>query len=164
MPVQRSIYLLLGSNLNRPIRQLEKARGFIEEYIGKIKATSSIYRTSPWGLSRQPVFYNQVIRLYSAIKGIKILQLLQEVEKRMGRIPSVKWGPRIIDIDILYIGYQSIKMKKLVVPHPRIHERRFVLAPLNDLIPAFRHPKTGKTIHQLFVNCTDPLFVKKIRE
>lgn len=164
MPAQRSIYILLGSNLNRPIRQLEKARQYIEQFLGKIKATSSIYQTSPWGLTNQPMFYNQVIRLYSAIKGIKILQIVKEIEKIMGRLPSIKWGPRIIDIDILYIGYQNIKTKKLVVPHPRIHERRFALAPLNELIPSFRHPKAGKTIHQLFTNCPDPLIVKKIRE
>ncbi|MEP7322904.1 MAG: 2-amino-4-hydroxy-6-hydroxymethyldihydropteridine diphosphokinase [Saprospiraceae bacterium] len=164
MPAQRSIYLLLGSNLNRPVKQLEKARQYIELFFGKIEAVSSIYQTAPWGLSNQPAFYNQVIRLYSSIKGIKILQIIQEIERTMGRLPSVKWGPRIIDIDILYIGYQNIKTKRLVVPHPRIHLRRFVLAPLDELIPSFRHPKAGKTIHQLFTTCPDPLIVKKIPE
>jgi 2-amino-4-hydroxy-6-hydroxymethyldihydropteridine diphosphokinase len=162
MPTQRSIYLLLGSNLNRPKIQLTKARQCIEQYIGKIKSTSSIYQTSPWGMTNQPVFYNQVVKLYSAIQGIKILEMIQEIEKMMGRIPSVQWGPRIIDIDILYIGYQSINIKKLTVPHPRIRDRRFVLAPLNELIPSFRHPRNGKTIHQLYLHCTDPLLVKKV--
>jgi 2-amino-4-hydroxy-6-hydroxymethyldihydropteridine diphosphokinase len=162
MPVRRSIYILLGSNLKKPLKQLDKAKKYIEQSIGKIIRISGIYRTAPWGNPNQPVFYNQVIKLYSSMNGLHILHAIKKIEYNMGRIRTVKWGPRIIDIDILFIGYQEIKLKQLEVPHPRIKERMFVLAPLDELIPGFKHPAFGQSIHQLMKMCSDHLFVKKI--
>ena len=163
MSSRRSVYILLGSNLNRPRLQLEKAKSNIEACIGKVIKTSSIYKTAPWGYSDQPAFYNQVIKLYSSKSGIKILKLIKEIEQIMGRVLQMKWGPRIIDIDILFIGYQRIKNKDLIVPHPRIAERLFVLAPLNEIIPHFIHPVSKNTVHTLFNQCNDHLNVRKVK-
>lgn len=143
--------------------QLEKAKKLIESRIGKIINSSSIYKTAPWGKEGQPFFYNQAIKLYSSLSGINLLTIIKEIEYAMGRQLIEKWGPRIIDIDILFIGYQRIKTKALEIPHPRIRERKFVLAPLNELIPHFRHPVSHTTIHTLFQLCTDPLAVQKLK-
>jgi 2-amino-4-hydroxy-6-hydroxymethyldihydropteridine diphosphokinase len=153
----------LGSNLKRPKEQLEKAKQLIESRIGKIVLASSIYKTAPWGKKDQPWFYNQVVKLYSSLSGANLLRNFQEIEFTMGRRLTEKWGPRIIDIDILFIGYQRIKTNTLEIPHPRIIERKFVLAPLNELIPRFRHPIFNTTIHTLFQLCTDPLAVQRVR-
>lgn len=156
------IYLLLGSNIGNPAKLLATAREKISEQLGEISSASSIYQTAAWGKTDQPDFLNQVLLLHSAMSAESCLQTILQIEEKMGRIRTVKNAPRVIDIDILYYGKESIERPHLVVPHPAIQDRRFVLIPLNEIAPLFIHPKLKKTNQQLLLDCKDPLDVKKI--
>lgn len=156
------IYLLLGSNMGDPAKLLATARKKISEKLGEIHRTSSIYQTAAWGKTDQPDFLNQVIVLHSALSAENCLQTILQIEEKMGRIRTIKNAPRVIDIDILYYGKAAIELPHLLVPHPAIQDRRFVLIPLNEISPLFIHPKLKKTNHQLLLECKDPLNVKKI--
>ncbi len=156
------IYLLLGSNMGNSKKQLSSAISHIEKKIGPVKRRSGIYQTAAWGKTDQPDFLNQVIIADSTLTAGNIMQTILSIEKKMGRIRAEKNAPRIIDIDILFYNKNIISEKDLVVPHPAIQLRRFVLIPLNELSPNLQHPVLKKTIHQLLVSCPDKLDVKKI--
>lgn len=156
------VYLLLGSNMGNPAELLATAREKISEQLGEISRTSSIYQTAAWGKTDQPDFLNQVVVLHSALSAESCLQTILQIEEKMGRTRTVKNAPRVIDIDILYYGKQAIDLPHLIVPHPAIQDRQFVLIPLNEISPLFIHPKLKKTNHQLLIDCKDPLNVKKI--
>ena len=155
-------YLLLGSNIGNSQKQLSKAILNIEKKIGTIKRRSGIYQTAAWGKTDQPDFLNQVIIVETILDPAKTMQTILAIEKKMGRIRTQKNAPRIIDIDILFFDKMVIDEKDLVVPHPAIQIRRFVLIPLNELSPNFIHPVLKKTNHQLLLKCPDKLDVKKI--
>ena len=155
-------YLLLGSNMGDSQRQLVKATRLIEKKIGRVIRCSRIYCTAAWGKTDQPDFMNQVIVAETGLPAIRLMQEILLIEKQMGRVRTEKNAPRIIDIDILYYNKEIIRKKDLVVPHPAIQLRRFVLVPLNELAPNFIHPVWKKTNHQLLINCSDVLAVKKI--
>ena len=160
--MKTTVYLLLGSNLNNPLLQLETARRLIHQTIGTIIRYSAVYRTAPWGKTDQPDFYNQVLKLESDWEPVAAMKEILHIELQMGRVRSEKNAARTIDIDILFWGKQIIREPILTVPHPRIAERRFVLTPLNELAPAWKDPQSGATMHQWLVSCPDPLDVKKI--
>lgn len=155
------IYLSLGSNMNQPERQLQKAQEHISRQVGIVVRSSSIYQTAAWGKTDQPDFLNQVLIVESEKPAPEVMQVLLGIEKKMGRIRTEKNAPRVIDIDILFFNHDMMKEKDLLVPHPQVQNRRFVLVPLNQLSPNFRHPVLKKTIHQLLQECADPLNVKK---
>ncbi len=155
------LYLLLGSNMGNSKKQLSKAIGLIEKQIGKITRRSSLYKTAAWGKTNQPDFLNQVIIVQTRLTGLQTMQTILNIEKKMGRLRTVKNAPRIIDIDILFFNKEIIEEKQLTVPHPQLQNRRFVLVPLNELSPNFKHPVLKKTIHQLLIHCPDDLDVKK---
>jgi len=154
-------YLLLGSNMGNSQTQLSKAIGFIEKQIGKITRRSGLYATAPWGNSNQPDFLNQVIIVQTRLTAAQTMQTILGIEKKMGRLRTVKNAPRIIDIDILFFNKEIIDEEQLTVPHPQLQNRRFVLVPLNELSPNFKHPVLNKTVHRLFIHCPDKLNVKK---
>ncbi len=156
------IYLLLGSNQNNPAKQLAKASLAITKHIGAIQRTSGIYQTAAWGNTNQPDFLNQVVIAETALTPEQTMQTILTIEEKMGRIRTKKNAPRIIDIDILFFNKQIIKSKQLEVPHPQIQNRNFVLIPLNELSPNFKHPVLNKTIHQLLRISPDTLTVNKI--
>lgn len=156
------IYILLGSNLENPKKQLSAARSFIKKDIGKIIRTSSLYQTAAWGNTEQPDFLNQVIIVESKFNSAETIDKILEIEIKMGRIRTTKNAPRLIDIDILFFNKEIIDKSKLTVPHPQIQNRRFVLIPLNELSPNYTHPVLQKNIHTLLLHCTDELNVKKI--
>lgn len=156
------IYLLLGSNIGNSKDQLSIAQSFIQKKIGKIVRLSSKYKTAAWGMTDQPDFINQVIIVESDLKANEVMQIILYIESTMGRIRTVKNAPRIIDIDILYFEKQVIHQQDLVIPHPAIQFRRFVLIPLNELSPNFFHPELKESNHQLLLKCSDKLDVKKI--
>jgi 2-amino-4-hydroxy-6-hydroxymethyldihydropteridine diphosphokinase len=158
----RRIILLLGSNLQKPLLQLRKARLLIEKRIGKIRKSSSFYKTAPWGLTNQPAFINQAIQLVTGIEPIALLTKLKSIEKDMGRKELILWGPRIIDIDILFMGHVIMNSEALTVPHPRMADRRFVLVPLAELIPTWIHPVYHMSIKELLGRCPDLSVVDKI--
>ena len=155
------IYLLLGSNQQNPQKQLLLSQKLIAKKIGPIKRKSAIYQTAAWGNTNQPDFLNQVIIVETKLPAQQTMQIILQIEKKMGRLRTVKNAPRIIDIDILFFNKEIINEKKLTVPHPQLQNRRFVLVPLNELSPNLKHPVIKKTIHQLFIHCPDKLNVKK---
>jgi len=122
---------------------------------------SAIYQTAAWGNTDQPDFLNQVIIVQTKLTAWQTMQSILQIEKEMGRLRTVKNAPRIIDIDILFFNKEIIHTVELTVPHPQLQNRRFVLVPLNELSPNFKHPALKKNIHQLFIHCTDKLNVKK---
>ena len=157
------IYLLLGSNLGNSLTQLNKAIDRIEFKIGSVIRKSSIYKTKAWGKTDQPDFLNQVVMADTLLAAEQTMQTILEIESKMGRVRTIKNAPRIIDIDILYFNKQVINKTNLIIPHPALQLRRFVLIPLNQLSPNFKHPVLNKSNHQLLLKCPDKLDVKKIK-
>ena len=155
------IFLLLGSNQQNPQMQLLLAQKLVTKKIGPIKRKSAIYQTAAWGNANQPDFLNQVTIVETKLPAQKTMQIILQIEKEMGRLRTVKNAPRIIDIDILFFNKEIINEEQLIVPHPQLQNRRFVLVPLNELSPNFKHPVLKKTIHKLFIHCPDKLNVKK---
>lgn len=155
------IFILLGSNVGDCQANLLNARHEISRSIGKIITTSSVYKTAPWGNTHQPDFFNQVIGIDSTLSPDELLEGIQKIEKRLGRKREVKWGPRIIDIDILLWGARTMKTPRLTIPHPELPHRRFALLPLTEIAPEFLHPGEKKTIRELLEASTDPLKVEK---
>ncbi|MFD2522425.1 2-amino-4-hydroxy-6-hydroxymethyldihydropteridine diphosphokinase [Emticicia soli] len=149
------VYLGLGSNLGNRQENLALARQLITEQIGDIVAQSSIYETAAWGLTDQNDFLNQVICINTEYEPSEVLKKVLAVELSMGRVREIKWGARLIDIDILYYNDAVITLDNLIVPHPFIQERRFVLAPLAEIAPDFVHPQLKQTNAALLAHCAD---------
>jgi 2-amino-4-hydroxy-6-hydroxymethyldihydropteridine diphosphokinase len=127
-------YLGIGSNLGNRRKNIREALEIIKNTPGlQVKKVSRIYETNPVGGPRQPKFLNGAIRIKTSFAALDLLKVVKAIEKKMGRVRSVKNGPRIIDLDILLYGNRSIKRKGLIVPHPRMREREFVLKPLSEL-------------------------------
>jgi len=155
-------YLLLGSNMGNSLVLLSTAIEQIEKQIGKRILQSGLYATAAWGNTSQPDFLNQVIEVATSLDAAETLQRILSIEKSMGRIRTEKNAPRVIDIDILFFNNEIITRSDLIVPHPEIQNRRFVLTPLYEIVPAMTHPVLNKTIHQLLLYCPDQLAVKKM--
>ena len=155
------IYLLLGGNIGNRQQKILQAIDLIKKKIGKIIRQSRLYQTAAWGKTDQPDFLNQVIIIETSLTAEKIMQAIIAIEKKLGRVRSIKNAARAIDIDILFFNKEIIQQKNLLVPHPEIQNRRFVLVPLNQLSPNFKHPLLQKTIHELLKICPDKLDVKK---
>ncbi len=156
-------FLLLGSNLGDRQDYLEKARTMIKRRIGKLVAISSLYQTAAWGNTEQAAFLNQVIGVETKLTPEKVLKSIHEIEKLQGRTPGEKWGPRTLDIDILFYGDQIINTPELTIPHPEIANRRFTLEPLMEVEPDLTHPVLNKTIRKMLATCPDSLPVEIYR-
>jgi 2-amino-4-hydroxy-6-hydroxymethyldihydropteridine diphosphokinase len=154
-------YLLLGSNLGNSKTRLSEAILYIEKQIGHILRRSGLYSTAAWGNTSQPDFLNQVIIVETESTAVQTMQAILGIEKKLGRLRTVKNAPRIIDIDILFFNREIIDLEHLCIPHPEIQNRRFVLVPLNQLSPNLIHPVLKKSVHQLLIHCPDKLNVKK---
>ena len=155
-------YLLIGGNLGNRKENLEKAIYLIKIECGRIIASSAVYETEAWGKTDQQSFYNQAILIETNFDAHELLTNLLLVEEKMGRKRDEKYGPRIIDIDILFFNNDIINEKKLTIPHPELHKRMFALIPLYEIAPAFIHPVLNKTIEKLISECADTLAVKKL--
>jgi 2-amino-4-hydroxy-6-hydroxymethyldihydropteridine diphosphokinase len=149
------IFLGLGSNLGNREDNLLMAQRLIKEKVGQIVLKSSIYETAAWGIVEQNSFLNQVIEVETSFSPNAVLHLILNIEKDMGRVRQVKWGERIIDIDILYYENEVISMENLSIPHPFIQERQFVLVPLCEIAANFIHPKLEVSNLELLKNCQD---------
>jgi 2-amino-4-hydroxy-6-hydroxymethyldihydropteridine diphosphokinase len=143
-------------------QNLAVAREWIEADCGKIINASSLYETAAWGNTEQPAFLNQALEIQTSLNARQLIRHILKVEKKMGRIRKEKYGPRIIDIDILLFNDEILKTSFLQIPHPEMQNRRFVLMPLAEIAPAMIHPLLKKTILQLLGECPDKLEVKKI--
>ena len=156
------IFLLLGSNQGRPADRLAEAAALIARDAGDIVARSPVYKTAAWGLQAQADFCNQVLEIRSPLDAGALLEKLLDIERRMGRVRVRKWGPRRIDIDLLFYGQQVVDTPDLHLPHPGIPSRRFTLLPLAAIAADFIHPVSGKSIATLLEECTDPLRVERV--
>lgn len=153
------IFLLTGGNIGNRTKSLEKATVLIVERIGRIVKSSQIYETEAWGITDQPSFYNQVHLIESELSAEEVIKIILKIEESMGRIRTYKNAERIIDIDILFFNDEIIYQPQLIVPHPEISNRRFVLVPLNELVPDMIHPVYQKSISDLLSTCKDKLKV-----
>ena len=142
--------------------QLAYAARLIEERCGTIIDRSSLYETAAWGKTDQNSFLNQALVLVTSLNARDLLNEILYIENLMGRDRVEKYGPRIIDIDIIFFNHQIIREDGLTIPHPEMAKRRFVLEPLNQVIPAYIHPVYYKTVSELLEKCDDKLPVKKI--
>jgi len=130
-------YIGVGSNLDDPVRQVSAAIEALGS-LGEVSAVSSLYRTQPWGKTDQPAFVNAVVALETTLRPHALLGALKRLETQLGRArTSERWGPRRIDFDILMYGDEEIDDGDLVIPHPRLHERAFVLVPLAEIAPQY---------------------------
>ena len=129
---------------------------------GHVQAESALYETEAWGMEDQDLFLNQALKINTTLTAQELLQAILGIEKQMGRIRDIKYGPRLIDIDILFFDLQVIKEPGLTVPHPELQNRRFALECLAELAPHLVHPLFHKSIERLLLECTDPLRVYKL--
>lgn len=149
------VYLCLGSNIGNRRKNIQKAVRTLKEAGCKIKKTSSLYKTSPWGVKNQPYFLNLVVACETKFPPGKLLEEIKLIEKEIGRKPAKKWGKRIIDIDILFYGKKGLKNKSLTIPHPQLHKRAFALVPLKEIAPRFIHPVLKKNATQMLKDAND---------
>ncbi|MBI5195381.1 MAG: 2-amino-4-hydroxy-6-hydroxymethyldihydropteridine diphosphokinase [Nitrospirae bacterium] len=148
MPVT---YLSIGSNLGRRQENCERAVSLLAENGIKILKCSSMIETKPWGIKDQPDFINMAVEAETSLKPEELLKAIKKIENEMGRHKSVRWGPRPIDVDILFYDDLIIKTPELEIPHPLIHERYFVLNPLAEIAPEKVHPVLKKSIKTLWL-------------
>jgi 2-amino-4-hydroxy-6-hydroxymethyldihydropteridine diphosphokinase len=147
--LSRIVYLSLGSNLGDRERNLEQAAGLLAAIGLRIARRSHLYETEPQDMRDQPWFLNQVLEAETELFPKQLLVRAQKIEQQLGRKRLKPKGPRTIDIDILLYGSAVIETEELVVPHPRLAQRRFVLEPLAELAPDLRHPVTRRTVREM---------------
>jgi 2-amino-4-hydroxy-6-hydroxymethyldihydropteridine diphosphokinase len=143
------VYIGIGSNIGKREYNCKKAIQKIEGKGIRVKKISSMYETKPWGFKEQPLFINMVIEVETEINPYELLKILKQIETEMGRKETIRWGPRIIDLDILLYNNEIIDREDLKIPHPFLHQRDFVLLPLSEIAPETIHPILKKTIKQL---------------
>ena len=162
--MKKKLVLSLGSNLGNRYAYLLRAIHKIEKYFNSKPVVAHFYETPPWGNENQSRFINTAIYLHTDITIDQCLKKVQAIEKEMGRLKTEKWGPRIIDIDILFYEYDVLETDIITVPHQHLHQRAFVLKPLQDILPNFIHPLKNKAIIQLIEDIDDNtlLFSKTI--
>jgi 2-amino-4-hydroxy-6-hydroxymethyldihydropteridine diphosphokinase len=156
------VYLLIGGNMGDRLEYLSAAGKKIAELCGPVIESSSIYETAPWGIEDQDGFLNQALKIKTSHSPESLLSLILGIEESLGRKRSVKYGPRIIDIDIIFFNDAIINKGQLTIPHPQMQNRRFVLEPLNEIASTVIHPLLHKTVSNLLKECPDHLAVNKI--
>jgi 2-amino-4-hydroxy-6-hydroxymethyldihydropteridine diphosphokinase len=157
------VYLGIGGNKGRRELLLSKAIVLIEQKIGRLVVQSNIYETAAWGHTKQRNFLNQVLFIHSALSPNECIKECLEIEASLGRTRHQKWESRTMDIDILFYNSEIIESKDLIIPHPHLHERNFILAPFCEIAPHFIHPSFGKKMATLLKESPDPLNVEIFR-
>jgi 2-amino-4-hydroxy-6-hydroxymethyldihydropteridine diphosphokinase len=149
---EHTIYLALGSNLGDRPANLKQAIASLTPQI-EVRAKSHVYETPAWGYEDQPKFLNQVVRGRTYLDPEPLLKHLKRLEIALGRKESFQNGPRLIDLDILFYDDLALNTPSLVIPHPRLHERAFVLVPLMDIDPDLVHPVSKKSVREMLAEC-----------
>lgn len=162
--MQESVFIGLGANLGDRELALLRAVGELGKIAGtRVTALSPFYRSEPVGGVAQPDFYNAVARLATTLSPLELLDTLKRIEVEVfGRVPSVHWGPRSMDLDILIFGAVICTGERLTLPHPRLAERRFALLPLADIAPDLIHPLLGETVAELLAAVAGPEKVVRV--
>jgi 2-amino-4-hydroxy-6-hydroxymethyldihydropteridine diphosphokinase len=160
--MSHTVYIALGTNLGDRKSNLRTAIDAMPPDV-KVVAESHIYETPPWGYEDQPAFLNMVVKAETDLGPEALLKYLKQLEVELGREGNFRWGPRLIDLDILFYDDLVINTPPLIIPHPRLHERAFVLVPLADISPDFIHPVIEKRISAL-LDEVDTQGIKRIRD
>jgi 2-amino-4-hydroxy-6-hydroxymethyldihydropteridine diphosphokinase len=153
------VHIALGTNLGDRPANLKAALAALPPALTGL-AGSPVYETPPWGVIDQPAFLNMVVRGETSLAPEDLLAHLKHLESELGRLPSIRYGPRLIDLDILFYDDLVLDTPKLTIPHPHLHKRAFVLVPLADLAPELVHPVFVKTVRQL-LEAVDTTGVKR---
>lgn len=164
MSANERVFIGLGSNvgdrelfIRRAIRLLKETRGI------QIVRCASLYETEPVGMEAQPWFLNTVVEIRTELEPRELFWCLKEIEQRLGRKPRGRWGPREIDLDLLLYGNRVLSEPELEIPHPQVHQRRFMLIPLYEIAPDFLHPIFRRTISELLQRLKDDKEVRLLR-
>lgn len=152
--MSHTVYIALGTNIGDRAENMQQALKELES-IMQVEERSPIYETPPWGLVDQPDFLNQVVRGETELSPVELIKALKEIESEMGRVPTIRYGPRLIDLDLLLYDDLVFETEKLSIPHPRMRGRAFVLVPLADLAPEIIHPVYGETVIEMLAE-VDP--------
>lgn len=158
----RDVLLLLGSNIGERVPQIAWALQELSLRAGTVLRVSGLYETDAWGLEQQPPFVNQAIWLQTTLAAHELLTLIHSLEEQAGRTRTIQWGPRVLDIDILFYGQEVIQTPTLRTPHLMLAMRRFTLVPLAEIAADWVHPESGIPVADLLRQCTDPLTVRPL--
>jgi 2-amino-4-hydroxy-6-hydroxymethyldihydropteridine diphosphokinase len=155
------VYLLIGGNMGDRNANLNNALALIESKLGVIKKVSSVFETEAWGFTEQPAFLNQALLIQTQLNAESLMIEILLLEKEMGRERTIPMGPRMIDVDIIYFNEAIVNHENLIIPHPKMSERKFVLMPIAEIAPDFIHPILHKSNTALLKECGDSLAVHK---
>ncbi len=156
---QHDLFLLTGANLGDRYQSLTFATGQLLEKLGGLVVMSAVYQTAAWGSNSLHAYLNQALWLRTSYKPEQVLEITLEIEKSAGRERGERWADRTLDIDILFYDQLVLQTDRLQLPHPQLHNRRFVLAPLAEIAPTFNHPVLQQDVATLLEICTDTLDV-----
>jgi len=157
------VFLGIGGNIGNKHDNFNKVYNIIQNELGEITKSSSVYETPPWGFSASENFWNQVLIIETNLLPEELLQKIIEIESRFGRVRDTgKYNSREMDIDILYYDDLFMETGDLIIPHPKIHQRKFVLVPLSEIAPSFKHPLLRFTSMQMLENCKDDSIILKL--
>ena len=158
-----NLVLHIGSNIGNREENLSRCISLLDIHLGTIIIASEVYSTEAWGIKDQPDFLNQALVVATSMSPEEVHRMTTKVECIIGKEKEYIWGPRRIDIDIIFYGDQILNLANLVIAHPRMENRRFVLEPLLEIIPDFVHPVSGKTIKEMYNECDDPSYVSLLQ-